>query len=101
MSLPETLAQISEQTGLRSFYSGVHNMWPWMGNNRPKSRSHRGSLKVRSFFPLYINDLLENIHLEIRLLFIFADGTAVCLYLTINSKSDCQTLQQDHHKLET
>ena len=41
-------------------------------------------------FLLYINDLPENIHSEIRL---FADDTAV--YLTINSKADCQTLQLD------
>ena len=47
------------------------------------------------FFFLYINDLPENIHSEVRL---FADNTAV--YLTINSKADCQTLQQDLHKLE-
>ena len=44
---------------------------------------------------LYINDLPENIHSEARL---FADDTAV--YLTINSKTDCQTLQQDLYKLE-
>ena len=65
-------------------------MWFWKGKSR--------SLKVLLgpiLFVLYINDLPENIHSEVRL---FADYTAV--YLTINSKADCQTLQQDLHKLE-
>ena len=47
-------------------------------------------------FLLCVSDLPENISSEARL---FADDTAV--YLTINSKADCQTLQQDLHKLET
>ena len=46
----------------------------------------------------------QKIHSEVRL---FADDTAVyictifALYLTINIKANCQTLQQDLHKLET
>ena len=44
---------------------------------------------------LYINDHPENSHSEVRL---FADDITV--YLTINSRADCQTLQQDLHKLE-
>ena len=46
-------------------------------------------------FLLHSNDLPVNIHSEITL---FADDTAV--YLTINSKTDSQTLQQDLRKLE-
>ena len=78
--------------GIRPLYSGCGT-----GKNRPKSRSHRGfpqGLVLRPIlFLLYINDLLENIHSEVRL---FADVTAV--YLTIISKADCQSLQQDLHK---
>ena len=55
----------------------------------------QGSVLGPILFLLYINDLPENIHSEIRL---FAEDTVV--YLTINSKADCQTLQQDRHKLE-
>ena len=44
---------------------------------------------------LYINDLPENINSQVRL---FADDTTV--YLTVTSKDDSQTLQQDLQKLE-
>ena len=46
-------------------------------------------------FLLYINDLPENITSQVRL---FADDTAV--YLTVTSKKDSQTLQQDLQTLE-
>ena len=46
-------------------------------------------------FLLYINDLPENINSQITL---FADDTVV--YLTVTSKDDSQTLQQDLQKLE-
>ena len=60
------------------------------------SGSLQGLVLGPILFLLFVNDLPEHIHSEVRL---FADDTAV--YLTINSKSDCQTLQQDLHKLET
>ena len=56
----------------------------------------QGLVLVPILFLLYIKDLPENVHSKVRL---FADDTAV--YLTINSKADCQTLQQNLHKLET
>ena len=81
---------------IRPSFPGVHNVWLWKGK-LVWNPSHFGwFLKVGPIlFLLYINDLPENIHSEVRLL---ADDTAK--YLTINSKADCQTLQQDLHKLE-
>ena len=47
-------------------------------------------------FLLYINDLLENIHSQVRLT---TDDTAI--YITINNHSDSDTLQQDLDTLQT
>ena len=44
----------------------------------------QGSVLGPVLFLLYINDLPENIHSEVRL---FADDISV--YLSINSKADC------------
>ena len=68
------------------------------GKNRPNFRSHRGAPRFgpwANLFLLYINDQPENITSQVRLL---ADDTAV--YLTVTSKKDSQTLQQDLQKLE-
>ena len=46
-------------------------------------------------FLLYMNDLPEDVNTQVRH---FADDIAV--YLTVTSKDDSQTLQQDLQKLE-
>ena len=47
-------------------------------------------------FLLYINDLPENIHSQVR---IFANETAI--YITVNNHSDSDTLQQTLDTLQT
>ena len=53
------------------------------------------SLGLNCLFLLYINDMPDTIHSNIRL---FANDTI--MYLTVSKESDCQALQRDLSKLE-
>ena len=57
----------------------------------------QGSVLGPCLFLAYINDLPDSLKSRARL---FADDTIVHVYLTINSKSDSETLQSGLHKLE-
>ena len=56
---------------------------------------HLGSVLGPILFLLYINDLFEQIHSQVRL---FVDDTAI--YLAVNSESNCNKLRKDLQKLE-
>ena len=81
---------------LKRSCSDIHNEGEKSSDILVTSGVPQGSVLGPILFRQYKNNLPENINSQVRL---FADDTAV--YLTVTSKDDSQTLQQDHQKLET
>ena len=79
---------------IKAFLTGRSQTVVLEGESSPEipvnSGVPHGSVLGPLLILLYINDLPENIHSQVRL---FADNTAI--YITINNHSDSDTLQQD------